>query len=97
MHNDIDVKRSETRYTVNEIRNICLRAIPLIEQWKGSGSKKEIQTLKVEVVDMLKEAVLLADAYYKKVNIKTDKSEVDWMDIVNLSQGGLEIFLHRAR
>jgi hypothetical protein len=90
LHNQMDSKRRETDYIMNETSQIGLRAQRLLTLLVPDNDelKATIEICK----DMLEEGIELADNY-----IFTGKSSIDLTSPIKKVQGALEILIHNLK
>jgi len=86
---EINNKRLETPYTVNEIRVLCKNSLNIITKFLSDNP--EYQETFSEPISLIKESIDKADNYYLNYDRELEKSSVDWMDVVRLSQGAFEL------
>ena len=92
---EINNKRLETPYTVNEIRELCKKSLKSIT--KFLSDYPEYKETFLEPISLIKEAIDKANDYYLHYDRELEKSSVDWMDIVRLSQDAFELLKSKLK
>jgi hypothetical protein len=90
LHKQMDSKRRETDYIMNETSQIGLRAQRILKLLVTDN--EDLRATIEDCNEMLEEGIKLADNY-----IFTDKSIIGLMKAINKVQGALEILIHNLK